>query len=157
MDVPYLHTYGERADDIWLEDETIEYTFLGTVDKELCLHLGFFDFGKRRVVFNNKVQQSSLLTSAISMEEGLTEVQKGLQRVALDFAERELTPNMREWDEKELFPLETLRKAAGLGFAGIYVRDDVGGSNLKRLDASVLFEALSTGCVSTTAYLSIHK
>ena len=41
--------------------------------------------------------------------------------------------------------------------AGIYVRDDVGGSNLSRMDAAVIFEALSTACTSTTAYLTIHN
>lgn len=41
--------------------------------------------------------------------------------------------------------------------AGVYVREDVGGSGLSRLDSSVIFEALSTGCVSTVAYLTIHK
>lgn len=59
--------------------------------------------------------------------------------------------------KQEEFPVATLRKAASLGFGGIYVREDVGGSDLSRLDTSVIFEALSTGCVSTTAYLSIHK
>lgn len=58
---------------------------------------------------------------------------------------------------QEEFPVDALRKAASLGFGGIYVREDVGGSALSRLDTSVIFEALSTGCVSTTAYLSIHK
>ena len=53
--------------------------------------------------------------------------------------------------------MEVLRRAAALGFAGIYVSEDVGGSGLSRLDSSLVFEALSTGCVSTTAYLSIHK
>ncbi len=53
--------------------------------------------------------------------------------------------------------MPVLKKAAALGFGGIYVRDDVGGSRLTRLDTSIIFEALSTGCVSTTAYLSIHK
>lgn len=53
--------------------------------------------------------------------------------------------------------MAVLRKAASLGFGGIYVREDVGGSALNRLDSSIIFEALSTGCVSTTAYLSIHK
>ena len=53
--------------------------------------------------------------------------------------------------------MDVLRKVASLGFGGIYVRDDVGGSNLSRLDTSLIFEALSTGCVSTTAYVSIHK
>lgn len=50
-----------------------------------------------------------------------------------------------------------MRKAAQLGFGGIYVKPDVGGSGLSRLDTSIIFEALSTGCASTTAYMSIHK
>lgn len=58
---------------------------------------------------------------------------------------------------QEFFPVETMRKAAQLGFGGIYVQPDVGGSGLSRLDTSIIFEALSTGCVSTTAYISIHK
>lgn len=58
---------------------------------------------------------------------------------------------------QEEFPVGALRKAASLGFGGIYVGEDMGGSGLSRLDTSVIFEALSTGCVSTTAYLSIHK
>ena len=53
--------------------------------------------------------------------------------------------------------MPVLRKAAALGFGGIYISEDVGGSGLTRLDTSIIFEALSTGCVSTTAYLSIHK
>lgn len=58
---------------------------------------------------------------------------------------------------QEMFPVEAMRKAAQLGFGGIYVNPDVGGSGLSRLDTSIIFEALSTGCVSTTAYISIHK
>ena len=53
--------------------------------------------------------------------------------------------------------MEVCRQAAQLGFGGVYVREDVGGSGLTRLDAAVIFEALATGCVSTTAYISIHK
>ena len=58
---------------------------------------------------------------------------------------------------QEIFPVDVCREAASLGFGGVYVREDVGGSGLTRLDAAVIFEALSTGCVSTTAYISIHK
>jgi alkylation response protein AidB-like acyl-CoA dehydrogenase len=58
---------------------------------------------------------------------------------------------------QEYFPKEVLRKAAELGFAAIYCRDDYGGTAGTRLDASIIFEALSQGCVSTAAYLSIHK
>ena len=55
------------------------------------------------------------------------------------------------------FPVETLRKAAALGFGGIYVKDDVGGSALTRLDATIIFEELAQGCTSTAAYISIHN
>ncbi|KAG8141527.1 putative Isobutyryl-CoA dehydrogenaseserine-threonine protein, partial [Naja naja] len=88
---------------------------------------------------------------------GLTEEQQEFQKVAFDFAAKEMAPHMAEWDEKEIFPVETLRKAAHLGFGGIYVKPEVGGSGLSRLDTSIIFEALSTGCVSTTAYISIHN
>uniref|UniRef100_A0A8D0X3Y3 Acyl-CoA dehydrogenase family member 8 n=1 Tax=Sus scrofa TaxID=9823 RepID=A0A8D0X3Y3_PIG len=88
---------------------------------------------------------------------GLNEEQKEFQRVAFSFAAQEMMPNMAEWDQKELFPVDMMRKAARLGFGGVYVRTDVGGSGLSRLDTSVIFEALATGCTSTTAYMSIHN
>uniref|UniRef100_H9G4C1 Acyl-CoA dehydrogenase family member 8 n=1 Tax=Anolis carolinensis TaxID=28377 RepID=H9G4C1_ANOCA len=97
------------------------------------------------------------IASCIDPSMGLTEEQKEFQKVAFDFAAKEMAPHMAEWDEKEIFPVETIRRAAQLGFGGIYVRPDVGGSGLSRLDTSIIFEALSTGCVSTTAYLSIHN
>lgn len=88
---------------------------------------------------------------------GLNDEQKEFQAVARQFADKEMAPNMQQWDRTETFPVETLRKAAELGFGGLYVRDDVGGMGLGRLETSVIFEQLSTGCVSTTAYLSIHN
>ncbi|XP_059813118.1 isobutyryl-CoA dehydrogenase, mitochondrial isoform X3 [Hypanus sabinus] len=93
-----------------------------------------------------------LLTSV-----GLSDEQKEFQKVAFGFASSEMVPHMIEWDQKEIFPVETMRKAAELGFGGIYVRPDVGGSGLSRVDTSIIFEALSTGCASTTAYMSIHN
>ena len=50
-----------------------------------------------------------------------------------------------------------MRKAAALGFAGIYIGEDVGGSNLSRLDATIIFEELAAACPSTAAYISIHN
>ncbi|XP_048578658.1 isobutyryl-CoA dehydrogenase, mitochondrial isoform X2 [Nematostella vectensis] len=64
---------------------------------------------------------------------------------------------MGKWDQEEIFPVDVLRKSASLGFGAIYTSEDYGGSALSRLDASVIFEALSTGCVSTAAYLTIHN
>jgi len=68
-----------------------------------------------------------------------------------------MAPNARDWDEHETFPVDALRKAAALGFGGIYVKEDVGGSALSRLDAAVIFEELAQGCTSTAAYISIHN
>ncbi|XP_067909859.1 isobutyryl-CoA dehydrogenase, mitochondrial isoform X2 [Heterodontus francisci] len=97
------------------------------------------------------------LHSCIDASTGLTDDQKEFQKVAFGFALNEMAPHMAEWDQKEIFPVETMRKAAQLGFGGIYVRPDVGGSGLSRVDTSIIFEALSTGCASTTAYISIHN
>src|SRR5207342_3457123 len=68
-----------------------------------------------------------------------------------------MMPNARAWDEGEIFPIDALREAAALGFGGIYVKDDVGGSALSRLDATLIFEELAQGCTSTAAYISIHN
>ena len=72
--------------------------------------------------------------------------------MALDFAAQELAPFALEWDERKHFPIETLEKAGALGLAGIYVREEFGGSGLTRLDAALIFEALATGCPTIAAY-----
>lgn len=91
------------------------------------------------------------------MDFALNEDQLAIQEAARAFAEGQLAPFSAEWDEKKHFPVDTLRQAAELGFAGIYVNEDVGGSGLSRLDASIIFEALSHGDVPTAAYLTIHN
>jgi len=91
------------------------------------------------------------------MDFELSEEQRAIQSTARTFARAEMMPFAREWDDKEVFPVEALRKAAALGFGGIYVKDDVGGSALSRLDATIIFEELSQGCTSTAAYMSIHN
>ncbi|MEH6675889.1 acyl-CoA dehydrogenase family protein [Phenylobacterium sp.] len=91
------------------------------------------------------------------MDFELSEDQRALQAAAQAFAAAELAPFSAQWDRESHFPVETLRKAAGLGFAGVYLSEDVGGSGLSRLDASLIFEALAYGDVATTAYLTIHN
>jgi len=87
----------------------------------------------------------------------LTDDQQALEDAARAFAAAELAPHSARWDAEEIFPVEVLREAAGLGFAGLYVKEDVGGSGLTRLDAAIIFEALAHGDVSTAAFLSIHN
>ncbi|HLI11825.1 MAG TPA: acyl-CoA dehydrogenase family protein [Alphaproteobacteria bacterium] len=91
------------------------------------------------------------------MDFTLSEEQLAFQATARQFATQEMAPHAARWDEEKIFPEETLRKAATLGFGGIYVRDDVGGANLSRLDAAVIFEELAAACPSTAAYISIHN
>jgi alkylation response protein AidB-like acyl-CoA dehydrogenase len=91
------------------------------------------------------------------MDFDLTEEQRAFQATARQFARDELMPHARDWDENETFPVEALRQAAALGFGGIYVNEDVGGSALTRLDAALIFEELAEGCTSTAAYISIHN
>jgi alkylation response protein AidB-like acyl-CoA dehydrogenase len=91
------------------------------------------------------------------MDFSLTDDQRAIQEMAQAFARAELAPNAARWDEESHFPVDVLRQAAALGFGGVYVKEDVGGSGLTRLDASLIFEALSYGCVPTAAYLTIHN
>lgn len=91
------------------------------------------------------------------MQFELDEAQAAIQAAAQSFAAGRLAPMAAEWDKTGHFPVDVLREAAGLGFAGIYVREDVGGSQLGRLEAAIIFEALSAGCTSTAAFLSIHN
>ena len=91
------------------------------------------------------------------MDFELSEDQSAFQAAARDFAQGSLLPHAAEWDEHKIFPVEALREAAALGFAGIYVGEDVGGSGLTRLDAALIFEELAAADPSTAAYLSIHN
>jgi isobutyryl-CoA dehydrogenase len=94
---------------------------------------------------------------AAAMDFELSEEQRAFQDLARSFALQELAPHAAEWDEQCTFPVPTLRAAAKLGFAGLYVGEEHGGTGLSRLDAAIVFEELATGCTSTAAYLSIHN
>lgn len=90
------------------------------------------------------------------MDFNLSDDQRAFRDAARDFAANEFAPHAAAWDEDKVFPEAALRQAAGLGFAGIYIGEDVGGAGLTRLDAAIVFEELAAGCTSTTAYISIH-
>ncbi|HKH96424.1 MAG TPA: isobutyryl-CoA dehydrogenase [Beijerinckiaceae bacterium] len=87
----------------------------------------------------------------------LEDDQIAIRDMARAFAAERLAPKAVEWDQEKHFPVDVLREAAALGMGGVYVRDDVGGSGLSRLDATLIFEALASGCPSIAAYISIHN
>ncbi len=91
------------------------------------------------------------------MDFALTEDQRAIEDAARRFSQARLAPFASQWDAKEYFPVDALREAAALGFAGIYVKGDVGGSEMSRLDAAIVMEELSAGCTSTAAFISIHN
>lgn len=91
------------------------------------------------------------------MQFQLTEEHYAIRDMAAEFARDRLLPNAERWDAEAHFPVDVLRDAAKLGMGGIIAREDIGGTQLTRLDAAVIFEQLAAGCVSTSAFLSIHN
>ncbi len=91
------------------------------------------------------------------MQFQLTDEHSAFRDMAAEFARNQLLPNAERWDEEAYFPKEVFRQAAQLGMAGMVAGEDIGGTQLTRLDAALIFEQLATGCVSTSAYLSIHN
>ncbi len=91
------------------------------------------------------------------MDFELSDEQRAFRETARAFARAEWLPDAPGWDERQEFPVEALRRAAALGFAGIYVGEEFGGSGLGRVDAAIIFEELAAACASTAAYLSIHN
>ncbi|MEA3058942.1 MAG: hypothetical protein QOE50_354 [Sphingomonadales bacterium] len=87
----------------------------------------------------------------------LTPDQMQIHEMAAKFTADAITPFAAEWDEKHIFPKDTIREAAELGFGAIYVSEESGGIGLGRLEAALIFEAMAYGCPSTSAFISIHN
>jgi alkylation response protein AidB-like acyl-CoA dehydrogenase len=87
----------------------------------------------------------------------LTDDQREIQNRARRFTADAITPHAAEWDEKHIFPRDTIRAAAELGFGGIYVFEASGGIGLGRLESALIMEAMAYGCPSTSAFISIHN
>jgi alkylation response protein AidB-like acyl-CoA dehydrogenase len=87
----------------------------------------------------------------------LTDEQRQIQEMAQQFTADEITPHAGEWDEKHIFPRDTIRRAAELGFGAIYVSEESGGIGLGRLESALIMEAMAYGCPSTSAFISIHN
>lgn len=91
------------------------------------------------------------------MDFALTEEQNAIYDMAFAFGQENIAPHAIEWDQQEHFPKDVVRSVGELGIAGIYVREDVGGSALSRLDATLIFEALAYACPSIGSFISIHN
>ncbi len=91
------------------------------------------------------------------MEFQLTEEQTLIQDMARQFSDHELAPHAARWDEEKRLDRSVFKKAAELGFMGIYSREEHGGTALSRLDSALVFEQLARGDISHTAMMTIHN
>ncbi len=91
------------------------------------------------------------------MQFDLTDDQRAIQEVARRFTASDITPCAAHWDEHHVFPVDTIRAAAALGFGAIYVSEASGGIGLGRIEAALVMEAMAYGCPSTSAFISIHN
>ncbi len=91
------------------------------------------------------------------MDFALTEEQTAIFDMAYAFGQEHIAPFARQWEKDETIPKELWLRIAEFGFGGLYVSEEAGGSGLTRLDATLVFEALSMACPSVAAFLSIHN
>lgn len=91
------------------------------------------------------------------MDFGLSEEQSAIFDLARDFGQERIAPNARAWEAAGTIPKDFWPEIGALGFGGLYVSEAAGGSGLSRLDATLVFEALSMACPSVAAFLSIHN
>jgi alkylation response protein AidB-like acyl-CoA dehydrogenase len=95
--------------------------------------------------------------SPASSHLGLTPEQVDFKNMATEFAAEQIMPHAARWDAEHHFPVDQLRAAAELGFAGLFASEEYGGTALSRSDGAVIFETLAYADVSYTAYLTIHN
>jgi alkylation response protein AidB-like acyl-CoA dehydrogenase len=95
--------------------------------------------------------------SGLTVQFSLDADQLAVRDMARAFADEVFAPKAVAWDEARHFPVAEMRKAAALGMGGVFIAEDAGGSGLSRLSATLIFEALATGCPTVAAYLSIHN
>lgn len=91
------------------------------------------------------------------MDFALTEEQSAIFDMAYAFAQDAIAPNARQWESDGTIPKELWKEVGALGFGGLYVSEEGGGAGLKRLDATLVFEAFAMACPSVSAFLSIHN
>ncbi|MCE8438919.1 acyl-CoA dehydrogenase family protein [Rhodovulum sulfidophilum] len=86
-----------------------------------------------------------------------SEEQRAIFDLAREFGAEHIAPHARTWEAEGTIPRTLWPELGALGFGGLYVRESSGGSGLSRLDATLVFEALSMACPSVAAFLSIHN
>ena len=77
------------------------------------------------------------------MSFALSDEQEAIRRMVREFAEREIAPHVKEWDETQTFPREAMRQLGELGMLGVLVPEEYGGAGLTYIDYIHVIEELS--------------
>ena len=91
------------------------------------------------------------------MDFALSDEQIAIFDMAYAFGQEKIAPHARTWEIEGTIPKSLWPQVGALGFGGLYVSESGGGADLSRLDATLVFEALSMACPSVAAFLSIHN
>ena len=91
------------------------------------------------------------------MDFALSDEQTAIFDMAHAFGQDQIAPHARQWEADGTIPKSLWPQVGELGFGGLYVSEEAGGAGLTRLDATLVFEALSMACPSVAAFLSIHN
>jgi alkylation response protein AidB-like acyl-CoA dehydrogenase len=87
----------------------------------------------------------------------LSEEQQLLQQTVRDFAQAEIAPHAREWDEKQAFPREIFTKLGALGLMGAVWPTEYGGAGLSTLDYAIVMEEVSRADAGVALSLAAHN
>ncbi|MBM3160440.1 MAG: acyl-CoA dehydrogenase family protein [Bacteroidetes bacterium] len=87
----------------------------------------------------------------------LNETQLMIAQMVRDFAEKEIRPNMKKWDDEEYFPLETMKKMGELGLLGIFIPEEYGGSGFSYFEYATALMELGRVCGGVGLSVAAHN
>ena len=87
----------------------------------------------------------------------LTEEQRQVKELCRDFADGELKPNARKWDEQHHFPAEAVRKLGEMGLLGVAIPPEWGGAGMDNVTYALAMEEISRGCAGTGVVMSVNN
>src|ERR1700741_2228348 len=86
-----------------------------------------------------------------------TEEQALLRRSVREFAETEIRPHVREWDDSQHFPIELMPKLGALGLLGIQIQEQYGGAAMSSVDYCICIEELARVDPSVSLTVAAHN
>lgn len=105
----------------------------------------------------NSRGSQSVNHSSVTTLFALSTEQQAIRDLAVSFAQKQIAPYAIQWDQEKYFPRAVVQSAAPLGFGGICVAEDAGGSELSRMDAVLIYDSLAAACPCIAGYFSVHN